>query len=55
VERFREQIRKFGDQVQCIAVAELLERARHRDPDILVDAEGFDQVIGFEALRGRAE
>jgi FkbM family methyltransferase len=54
----REQIRKFGDQidniesfiradeVQCITVADLLERAAHRDPDILVvDAEGFDHVI----------
>jgi FkbM family methyltransferase len=53
-----EQIRKFGDQienietyirhdpVQCITVAELLDRALHRDPDILVvDAEGFDHVI----------
>jgi Methyltransferase FkbM domain len=54
----REQIRKFGDQieniesytrhdeVQCITVAGLLERALHRDPDILVvDAEAFDHVI----------
>jgi FkbM family methyltransferase len=54
----REQIRKFGDQidniesyiradeVHCITVAGLLERAAHRDPDILVvDAEGFDHVI----------
>ena len=53
-----EQIRKFGDQieniksyirhdqVQCITVTELLDRAVHRDPDILVvDAEGFDHVI----------
>ena len=53
-----EQIRKFGDrinniesfirsdEVQCITVADLLERAAHRDPDILVvDAEGFDHVI----------
>jgi FkbM family methyltransferase len=53
-----EQIRKFGDQieniesyirhdeVQCITVAELLDRALHRDPDILVvDAEGFDHLI----------
>ena len=53
-----EQIRKFGDQieniesyirhdqVQCITVADLLDRALHRDPDILVvDAEGFDHVI----------
>jgi FkbM family methyltransferase len=54
----REQIRKFGDQidniesyiraneVQCITVADLLDRAAHRDPDIIVvDAEGFDHVI----------
>jgi FkbM family methyltransferase len=54
----REQIRKFGDQidniesyirsdeVQCITVADLLERSAHRDPDIIVvDAEGFDHVI----------
>lgn len=54
----REQIRKFGDQiddiesyiradeVQCITVADLLGRAAHRDPDIIVvDAEGFDHAI----------
>src|SRR3954447_8231632 len=53
----REQILKFGDQiddidayiraseVQCITVADLLERAGHRDPDIVVDAEGFDHAI----------
>lgn len=54
----REQIRKFGDQiddiesyiradeVQCITVADLLDRAAHRDPDIIVvDAEGFDHAI----------
>jgi FkbM family methyltransferase len=54
----QEQIRKFGDQieniesyirsdeVQCITVAELLDRAAHRDPDIIVvDAEGFDHLI----------
>jgi FkbM family methyltransferase len=53
-----EQIRKFGDQiddiesyirtdeVQCITVADLLDRAAHRDPDIIVvDAEGFDHQI----------
>jgi FkbM family methyltransferase len=53
-----EQIRKFGDQiddidayiraseVQCITAADLLERAGHRDPDIIVvDAEGFDHAI----------
>lgn len=53
-----EQIRKFGDQidniesyirsdeVQCIPVAELLDRAAHPDPDIIVvDAEGFDHLI----------
>jgi FkbM family methyltransferase len=53
-----EQIRKFGDQidniesyirsdeVQCITVAELLDRAAPRDPDIIVvDAEGFDHLI----------
>lgn len=54
----REQIRKFGDQiddidgyirsqnVECITVAELLRRAADPDPDILVvDAEGFDYQI----------
>jgi hypothetical protein len=54
----REQIGKFGDQiediesyiradeVQCITVADLLDRAAHRDPDIIVvDAEGFDHAI----------
>lgn len=54
----REQIGKFGDQiadidsyiraqdVACITVAELLRRAAHPDPDILVvDAEGFDHAI----------
>ena len=54
----REQIRKFGDQiddidsyirsqdVECITVAELLRRAAYPDPDILVvDAEGFDHQI----------
>ena len=54
----REQIEKFGDQiadigayiraseVQCVTVADLLDRAAHRDPDIIVvDAEGFDHVI----------
>lgn len=54
----REQIRKFGDQiddiesyiradeVQCITVADLLDCAAHRDPDIIVvDAEGFDHAI----------
>lgn len=54
----REQILKFGDQiddidahirasdVQCVTVADLLERAAHRDPDIIVvDAEGFDHAI----------
>ena len=54
----REQIQKFGDQiddidayiraseVQCITGADLLDRAAHRDPDIIVvDAEGFDHVI----------
>ncbi len=54
----RDQIRKFGDQiddiesyiradeVQCITVADLLDRAAHRDPDIIVvDAEGFDHAI----------
>ena len=53
-----EQIRKFGDQidniesyirsdeVQCITVAELLDRSAPRDPDIIVvDAEGFDHLI----------
>ena len=53
-----EQIRKFGDQienieshirsdeVQCITVADLFDRAAHRDPDIIVvDAEGFDHLI----------
>lgn len=53
-----EQIRKFGDQidniesyirsdeVQCITVADLLDRAAHPDPDIIVvDAEGFDHLI----------
>jgi FkbM family methyltransferase len=53
-----EQILKFGDQiddiedyirvseVQCIPVADLLDRAAHRDPDIIVvDAEGFDHAI----------
>ena len=53
-----EQIRKFGDQiediesyiradeVQCITVADLLDRAAHPDPDIVVvDAEGFDHAI----------
>ena len=54
----REQIEKFGDQidnidgyiraseVQCVTVADLLDRAAHRDPDIIVvDAEGFDHLI----------
>ena len=54
----REQIRKFGDQIEdidsyirsqdvaCITVAELLRRASHPDPDIVVvDAEGFDHAI----------
>jgi FkbM family methyltransferase len=54
----REQIRKFGDQidniesyiraqdVQCITVPELLDRTGDRNPDIIVvDAEGFDHVI----------
>jgi len=54
----REQIRKFGDQiadidryirvqdVACITVTELLRRASHPDPDIVVvDAEGFDHAI----------
>jgi FkbM family methyltransferase len=54
----REQIQKFGDQidnidgyirageVQCVTVADLLDRAAHRDPDIIVvDAEGFDHAI----------
>jgi FkbM family methyltransferase len=54
----REQIRKFGDQIDdidsyirsqdvaCITVAELLRRAAHPDPDIVVvDAEGFDHAI----------
>jgi FkbM family methyltransferase len=54
----REQIRKFGDQidniesyiraqdVQCITVADLLGRTGNRNPDIIVvDAEGFDHVI----------
>ena len=54
----REQIQKFGDQiddidswirsqdVECITVAELLRRASHPDPDIVVvDAEGFDHAI----------
>lgn len=54
----REQIRKFGDQIDdidsyirvqdvaCITVAELLRRAAHSDPDIIVvDAEGFDHAI----------
>jgi FkbM family methyltransferase len=54
----REQICKSGDQieniesyirceeVQCITVNDLLGRASHCDPDILVvDAEGFDHVI----------
>jgi FkbM family methyltransferase len=53
-----EQICKFGDQidniesyirsdeVQCITVDDLLDRAAHRDPNIIVvDAEGFDHVI----------
>ena len=65
-----EQIRKFGDQiddiesyiradeVQCIPVADLLDRAAHRDPDIIVvDAEGFDHLIlsqfDFAALSTR--
>ncbi len=54
----QQQIRKFGDQiddiesyirsdeVQCITVPDLLDRAAHRDPDIIVvDAEGFDHLI----------
>jgi hypothetical protein len=54
----REQIYNFGDrieniesyirceEVQCITVNDLLGRASHCDPDILVvDAEGFDHVI----------
>jgi len=54
----RQQIEKFGDQiddidsyirsqdVECITVAELLRRASHPDPDIVVvDAEGFDHAI----------
>jgi FkbM family methyltransferase len=66
----QEQIRKFGDQieniesyirsdqVQCITVADLLDRAAHRDPDIIVvDAEGFDHLIlsqfDFEKLSTR--
>lgn len=53
-----EQIRKSGDQiedidsyirrmdVECITVGELLDRAVHSDPDIIVvDAEGFDHAI----------
>jgi FkbM family methyltransferase len=53
-----EQIRKFGDQidnidsyirstnVQCITVADLLDRSGNNDPDIIVvDAEGFDHAI----------
>ena len=53
-----EQICKFGDQiddiqsyiqsdeVECITVTQLLERATDRDPDIIVvDAEGFDHAI----------
>lgn len=53
-----QQIRKFGDQigdiesyirsdeVQCITVTDLLERAPVRNPDIVVvDAEGFDHLI----------
>lgn len=53
-----QQIRKFGDQIEniesyirssnvaCITVPELLDRAAHSDPDIIVvDAEGFDHAI----------
>jgi hypothetical protein len=35
-----------SDEVECITVGDLLDRAAHRDPDIIVvDAEGFDHVI----------
>ena len=53
-----EQIRKYGDQidnidsyirsteVECITVADLLERSGNRNPDIIVVyAEGFDHAI----------